>query len=168
MLFANLKCPVVRLAEFIVDHNYAIPKPPPKKQEEEERKEPILTHSLADVKNAVIQYCTFPLASSFVHTNAPLARTVLLYGASGTGKTLLTHAVATETGAVFMELSPARVVSALNSANGTSMDLKQLMLIVFRVHKDQVSMSLGCKSDGSNCNLYRRIGHSICKREEKE
>ena len=93
----------------------------------------ILNHSLADIKRTVIEYCILPLGSEFVHKNSPLIKTVLLYGASGTGKTMLSHAIATETGSIFIDLSPSRILDAVNSSNGSNMDLKQLLLIVFRV-----------------------------------
>ena len=46
----------------------------------------------------IAEYCILPLGSEFVHKRAPFIRTVLLYGAKGTGKHLLANAIATETG----------------------------------------------------------------------
>jgi predicted ATPase len=41
------------------------------------------------VRQLVTEYCVLPIGSQFVHENAPLVRSVLLYGNPGCGKTLL-------------------------------------------------------------------------------
>ncbi|CAL8467595.1 g7133 [Coccomyxa elongata] len=62
--------------------------------------------SLADVRAAVTAFCILPLASSYVHDRVGAVRSLLLYGAKGTGKTMLVHAIAHESGACFFNLSP--------------------------------------------------------------
>ncbi|KAH6557819.1 hypothetical protein KP509_1Z091600 [Ceratopteris richardii] len=62
--------------------------------------------SLAQVRQLVTEYCVLPLASDFVHKNAPYAKSVLIYGGEGTGKTLLVHAACSAAGATFINLSP--------------------------------------------------------------
>jgi len=62
--------------------------------------------SMAQVRQAVTEYCILPIGSAAVHEKAPFIKTVLLYGAKGTGKTLLAHAVARSCGANFFNISP--------------------------------------------------------------
>ncbi|MCO5594040.1 hypothetical protein L7F22_048059 [Adiantum nelumboides] len=62
--------------------------------------------SLAQVRQLVVKYCVLPLASDFVHKNAPYAKSVLIYGGEGNGKTLLVHAACSAAGATFINLSP--------------------------------------------------------------
>lgn len=47
------------------------------------------------------------LSPQVVHDSAPHPTALLLYGPAGSGKTFLTHAIATEAGANLFDLSPA-------------------------------------------------------------
>ena len=61
---------------------------------------------MAQVRQAVSEYCLLPLGSKYVQEKAPFTKAVCLYGVPSTGKTLLTHAVANSTGATFFNISP--------------------------------------------------------------
>ncbi len=79
--------------------------------------------SLAQVRGAVTEFCVLPIGSQAVKDHAPLnmstvgskdgspkpkpATPVLLVGAPGTGKKMLVHAVAHETGANLFNLTPS-------------------------------------------------------------
>ena len=57
----------------------------------------LLQHSLADVKRSIVEYCLLPLGSELIHKNLPTPiKTVLLYGSSGSGKSMLSHCIANE------------------------------------------------------------------------
>ncbi len=43
----------------------------------------------AQVRQALTEYCILPLGSQFIHERAPYIKTLLLYGAEKTGKTLM-------------------------------------------------------------------------------
>jgi len=88
--------------------------------------------SLFEVKRAVSELCILPLGSHVVHQrSAPFIRTVCLSGPAGSGKTMLSHAVATETGAVFFDVSPAVI-----RPKCTSLRTARLLLhMVFKVAK---------------------------------
>jgi hypothetical protein len=62
------------------------------------------------IKSLIIEHCVLPLASLHVRqrTNpAMCARSLLLYGPRGTGKTMLVRCIATETGAAVFNISPS-------------------------------------------------------------
>jgi len=71
------------------------------------------------IKSMIIEHCVLPLASLHVRTRlddpeklkqgAPrmVARSLLIYGPRGTGKSMLARCIATETGAAFFNISPS-------------------------------------------------------------
>eukprot|EP00884_Botryococcus_braunii_P013211 jgi/Botrbrau1/21891/Bobra.0249s0020.1 len=63
--------------------------------------------SLAQLRHSITQLCVLPLGFSAIAARAPAPRTLLLYGAPGSGKTLLSRAVASQVGATWFDLSPA-------------------------------------------------------------
>eukprot|EP00756_Hemistasia_phaeocysticola_P041100 Hpha_TRINITY_DN16899_c4_g1::TRINITY_DN16899_c4_g1_i2::g.148697::m.148697 len=83
--------------------------------------------SMAQVRQAVTEYCILPLGSQTIYdlvedppvkeaeptgkkkkNTGPLnGMTVLFYGSALSGKTMMSHAVATETGAAWFDLSPS-------------------------------------------------------------
>ena len=78
--------------------------------------------SIAQIRAAVTEFCVLPLGSQAVKEHAPLntyinpktnqptpknATPVLLFGSHGTGKKMLAHAVANETGANLFNLTPS-------------------------------------------------------------
>lgn len=67
--------------------------------------------SAAEVRAAVTDYAVLPLGSQVVHDLAPHPTGLLLYGAPGSGKTLLAYAIANESGARFFNLSPANFLT---------------------------------------------------------
>lgn len=62
--------------------------------------------SMSQIRQALTEYAVLPLGSQYIHERAPYVKSVLLYGAEKTGKTLLTHAVANLSGANLFDLSP--------------------------------------------------------------
>ncbi|SYZ63956.1 ATPase_family_associated_with_various_cellular_activities_(AAA) (plasmid) [Leishmania braziliensis MHOM/BR/75/M2904] len=68
--------------------------------------------SAAEVRSAVTDYAVLPLGSQVIHDLAPHPTGLLLYGASGSGKTLLSYAIANESGARFFNLSPGNFLTA--------------------------------------------------------
>ncbi|KAG2497810.1 hypothetical protein HYH03_004081 [Edaphochlamys debaryana] len=62
--------------------------------------------SMAQVRQALTEYCILPLGSQFIHERAPYTKSVLLYGAEKTGKTLMAQAIANLSGSNFFDISP--------------------------------------------------------------
>jgi len=66
--------------------------------------------SMALIRQLVTEYIIFPLGSALVRKRFPEhVRSFLFYGPSGTGKTLVVRAIATETRAVVFDLSPLSI-----------------------------------------------------------
>ena len=65
--------------------------------------------SMQQVRNIVSQYIGIPLGSSYAKQKLEKWSWFLFYGATGTGKTLLTRALQTETQAVLFDLSPDNI-----------------------------------------------------------
>jgi SpoVK/Ycf46/Vps4 family AAA+-type ATPase len=85
--------------------------------------------SLADVRRVITEYCILPLGSQAVHEKAPHIKSVLICGPRQTGKKMLVHAVCTETGANFFDLSPANIAGRYPGKAGLAM----LTHMVFKV-----------------------------------
>ena len=69
--------------------------------------------SLAQVRQAVNEYCILPMGSRDVHLylnhnqyEEGFGKSLLLHGPPGVGKTLLVHAIAAECGMLIFDLSP--------------------------------------------------------------
>ena len=66
--------------------------------------------SMALIRNLVTEYIIFPLGSGLVRRRFPEhVRTFLFYGPSGTGKSLMVRAIATETRSVVFDISPLSI-----------------------------------------------------------
>lgn len=62
------------------------------------------------IRSLLVEHCVLPLAQTDIRQKAPkglTARSLLLYGPKGSGKSMLARAIAAETGATFFDLSPA-------------------------------------------------------------
>ncbi|XP_065679936.1 dynein regulatory complex protein 11 isoform X2 [Hydra vulgaris] len=85
--------------------------------------------SLSDVRRVITEFCILPLGSQVVHENAPLIKSVLITGPRGCGKKMLLHAICTETGALFFDLTAANIYGKYPGKSG----LKMMLHIIFKV-----------------------------------
>uniref|UniRef100_H0V7Z7 IQ motif containing with AAA domain 1 like n=1 Tax=Cavia porcellus TaxID=10141 RepID=H0V7Z7_CAVPO len=85
--------------------------------------------SLFDVRQNMALYGVLRLGSADIHSLAPLIRSILLVGPSGTGKKMLVHAVCTETGANLFDLSPGNLKNKYLGKSAAQM----MMHMVFKV-----------------------------------
>eukprot|EP00916_Digyalum_oweni_P000939 GHVL01001879.1.p1 GENE.GHVL01001879.1~~GHVL01001879.1.p1 ORF type:complete len:500 (-),score=91.15 GHVL01001879.1:5410-6909(-) len=68
-----------------------------------------------EVKQQLLENCILPLGCDFLKKNSPFAaRSLLLFGPHGTGKSLLARVIATETGSAFFDISHAVTASLYN------------------------------------------------------
>ncbi|CAD7956861.1 unnamed protein product [Amoebophrya sp. A25] len=64
--------------------------------------------SIQMVKSLIVEHCILPLSSLSIRQKIPYAaRSLLLYGPKGSGKTMFARSIATELGATFFDISPS-------------------------------------------------------------
>lgn len=62
------------------------------------------------VKSLIVEHCVLPLASLSIRQKVPYAaRSLLLYGPKGSGKSTYARAIASEIGATFFDISPSAI-----------------------------------------------------------
>mmetsp|Transcript_66749 Transcript_66749/g.98982 ORF Transcript_66749/g.98982 Transcript_66749/m.98982 type:complete len:309 (-) Transcript_66749:1449-2375(-) len=91
--------------------------------------------SIHQLRSAIAAYCILPLGSSSIKANiddSENVRSVLFYGPSGAGKTSMAEAVASELGALFINLSPRCIAGKFDGKGGTT----KLIHMAFTVAKD--------------------------------
>ncbi|TPX33247.1 hypothetical protein SmJEL517_g03843 [Synchytrium microbalum] len=91
---------------------------------------PVITPTLSDVKRAVTEFCILPLGLPAT-VKAPAITSMLLVGAKGTGKTQLTGAIASETGAHIFNISPKHISGLYTGKAATT----KMIHMVFKVAK---------------------------------
>lgn len=126
-IYANLvkdgivqRIPKVHLKDFVGDYNLLALTM--------REKEVFVDPSPLNVRQTIAETAILPLGSHYVHQSVPLLKAICLYGPRGSGKTMLAHAIATETGSNFINLSPE------NTA-GKFVGLKQTSLMVHMAFK---------------------------------
>ena len=75
--------------------------------------------SMALIRQLVTEYVIFPLGSELIRKRIPdYVRSYLFYGPTGTGKTQVVQACATETKALVFDLSPMNIDGIYNGSKG--------------------------------------------------
>mmetsp|Transcript_44441 Transcript_44441/g.95827 ORF Transcript_44441/g.95827 Transcript_44441/m.95827 type:complete len:850 (-) Transcript_44441:163-2712(-) len=78
------------------------------------------------IRSLLVEHCILPLAQTDIRQKAPenlTARSLLLYGPKGTGKSMLARAIATECGASFFDLSPSVIEGKSTQGGAKGADL---------------------------------------------
>ena len=95
---------------------------------------------MKQLRAAIVEYCILPNGSANIKASlSPAHRAinaVMLYGPKGVGKTALVEAVATELGATFINMSPARLPEDLYAGKKGCTELLQLIWCAARGTKE--------------------------------
>lgn len=83
--------------------------------------------SLQQIRQCVTEYGVLPLGSQYVKENSPNINALLLYGPKGSGKTMLTNAIAAQTSATYFDMSPLNLEGKL----GGKAEIAKLVHMVF-------------------------------------
>uniref|UniRef100_A0A7S3NHP5 AAA+ ATPase domain-containing protein n=1 Tax=Aureoumbra lagunensis TaxID=44058 RepID=A0A7S3NHP5_9STRA len=109
-----------RVFELIGDFNYLGTVQQHTESQQTEWKPPI--PSMAQLRAAITEYCILPLGSSTIKSaisNEFDVKSIMLYGPSGAGKTMMAEAIATELGALLINISPSRIKAATQFSGKT-------------------------------------------------
>ncbi|CRK93455.1 CLUMA_CG006991, isoform A [Clunio marinus] len=112
-----VKYPEIYMKQYLGDRAYSARSP--------------MNPALGDIRQVIKEYCILPLGSQMIRNYAPCIKSVLIVGPKGTGKRSLVQAVATETGAIMFDLSPANLVGKYPGKTGLIM----LMHLVQKVSR---------------------------------
>jgi len=97
------KLPPQNLKDFIGEFNYI-------HSMLDDIKQQVYDPSMALIRQLVTEYIIFPLGSALVRNRLPEhVRSFLFYGPTGTGKTQIVRAIATETKSIVFDLSPCNI-----------------------------------------------------------
>nr|XP_026494217.1 IQ and AAA domain-containing protein 1-like isoform X1 [Vanessa tameamea] len=113
--------PFVKIDDFIGDKSYAA------SEWRGQGREP--SPCLGDIRHLVKEYCILPLGSETVRASAPIVRSVLISGPSGSGKKMLVHAICSEVGAMLFDLTPANIVGKYPGKTGLIMLIHLVMKV---------------------------------------
>lgn len=89
--------------------------------------------SMAQIRQALTEYAILPLGSQYIHERAPYVKSLLLYGAEQTGKTLLTQAVANLSGANLFDISPRNTDDGVTPVKYPGKNVSMMIHMVFKV-----------------------------------
>ena len=119
---------IYRVADFMGDYNYI--------GSIEDMNKPVADTSLAQVRTMVAEWGILPLGSKAIHENVTRnyggIKSMLLLGPQGSGKTMLAKAIASETSALFLDISPAIIENTYPDKKGED----KLVATVMRVAKE--------------------------------
>ncbi|KAI8910375.1 P-loop containing nucleoside triphosphate hydrolase protein, partial [Gorgonomyces haynaldii] len=96
-------------------------------------KDPFIMPSLGELKKTLVEYCIMPMAVNPEGSKIPKIASLLLYGPSGSGKSLLIRAIASEMGAQIFNLSPRNSAGQFVGKSNVS----KMVHMVFKVARNQ-------------------------------
>lgn len=112
--------------------------------------------SLAQIRQSVIEYCILPNGSPELKASIPpekQIKSVMFYGPSGTGKTLMVEAIANELGALLIHLSPSKLKGEFGGKSGPT----KLIHLCFKVAIDPTMQP---------CIIYFDDCEQFCKKSK--
>ena len=117
-----------RISDFLGDYNYV--------GSIEDMNRPVADTSLAQIRSMVTEWGILPLGSKAIHENLGRnyggIKSMLFMGPQGSGKTMMTKAIASETESLFLDMSPAVIDNTYPDKKGED----KLVATVMRVAKE--------------------------------
>lgn len=121
------KLPPSNLTDFIGEFNYI-------HSMLDDIKQQLYDPSMALIRQLVTEYIIFPLGSKLVRERIPeWCRSVLFYGPTGTGKSQMVRAIATETKSMVFDMSPMNIDGKFNDNRAST---ERMIAMVFVVAKE--------------------------------
>ena len=94
---------------------------------------------MALIRQLVTEYIIFPLGSKLVRNRIPeWCRSILFYGPTGTGKTQVVRACATETKSMVFDLSPMNIDSKFNDSNAKTETMIAMVFVVAKEYQPAI------------------------------
>lgn len=110
----------IKFSDYIAIPNYSI------------KQKMNMEHSYLDIKRVITEYCIIPLGLDLIDEEKQSApKSVLLYGPSGVGKSMLANIIATETGSNLFLLSPKTTAGQYTGKSNVS----RMVYTVFKTAK---------------------------------
>jgi ATP-dependent 26S proteasome regulatory subunit len=117
-----------RVSDFVGDYNYI--------GSIEDMTKPVADTSLAQIRSMVTEWGILPLGSKAIHENVTRnyggIKSMLFIGPQGSGKTMMTKTIASETCSLFLDVSPAVIENTYPDKKGED----KLVATVMRVAKE--------------------------------
>merc|ERR1711988_400178 len=119
--------------------------------------------SMAQLRASITEYCILPNGSLTIKGKLPdecTVKSLMLYGPTGSGKTMIAEAVANELGALFINISPSRLKGAFGGKNGpiklihmlycVARDVKNAPVVIYMDQCDQFFVGGGKKNKNAD------------------
>ena len=126
------KLPPTALTDFIGEFNYI-------HSMLDDIKLQLYDPSMALIRQLVTEYIIFPLGSKLVRERIPEhVRSFLFYGPTGTGKTQVVRAIATETKSLVFDISPSNIEGKFSDNKDTTAKMIAMVFVVAKEYMPSV------------------------------
>ena len=120
---------------------------------------------MAQLRASITEYCVLPLGSAALKSklqDVNNVKSILLYGPSGAGKTMMAEAIANELGALLINISPVRLKGHFGGKNGAT----KLLHMIYTVARDPAFSPVVVYMD--QCDQFFVGGGKKAKSAEKD
>lgn len=131
-----------RVRDLIGGFNYLGPQP----KRETGKPWPEFAPSLGQVRGAITEYAILPLGSAGIKASLETCnvKSLMLYGPAGSGKTMMVEAIASELGALLINISPTKLLGLFPGKQGPT----KLAHLIYKV---LAALAVECKCPTHSC-----------------